>query len=153
MNIKIINFDMDGTIADLYAVENWLSKLRAYDPSPYAEAAPLVHLSTLARYIHIIQRMGWKVNIVSWLSKDPDPDYGEAVTRAKRKWLAKHLPSVQFDAVVIVPYGTPKHELSSGILFDDELNNRVGWNKSKENKAFDESTIFEVLRLIAAGEL
>lgn len=153
MNIKIVNFDMDGTIADLYAVKNLLPKLQAYDSSPYVEAAPLVHMSTLARYIHIIQRMGWKVNIVSWLSKDPDPDYDEAVTRAKRTWLAKHLPSVDFDAVIIVPYGTPKHELSSGILFDDELNNRVEWSKSKENRAFDETTIFEVLKLIAAGGL
>ena len=26
--------DMDGTIANLYAVENWLPKLRAFDPDP-----------------------------------------------------------------------------------------------------------------------
>ena len=29
-------FDMDGTIADLYGVEDWLPKLRAYDPSRIA---------------------------------------------------------------------------------------------------------------------
>ena len=33
-----IYFDMDGTIANLYAVENWLPKLRNKDESPYAEA-------------------------------------------------------------------------------------------------------------------
>ena len=32
--LKMICFDMDGTIADLYAVPNWLEKLRAYDASP-----------------------------------------------------------------------------------------------------------------------
>ena len=36
--MKQIWFDMDGTLADLYGVENWLEKLRASDPSPYAEA-------------------------------------------------------------------------------------------------------------------
>ena len=34
--MKMICFDMDGTIADLYAVPNWLDKLRAEDASPYA---------------------------------------------------------------------------------------------------------------------
>lgn len=32
--IKKIYFDMDGTIANLYAVEGWLPMLRAYDPTP-----------------------------------------------------------------------------------------------------------------------
>lgn len=150
----VINFDMDGTIADLYAVEDWLPKLRAYDPSPYVKAAPLVRLSLLARYIHIVQDIGWQVNILSWLSKDPDPDYGAAVTLAKTKWLAEHLPSVRFDNLIIVPYGTPKHELSRGILFDDELPNRAAWNDASEsNHAYDESCILQVLKLIAAGEL
>lgn len=36
--MKMICFDMDGTIADLYAVPNWLDKLRAEDASPYADA-------------------------------------------------------------------------------------------------------------------
>lgn len=154
MKEKIINFDMDGTIADLYAVENWLPKLRAYDSTPYSEAAPLVHLSTLARYIHIAQDMGWEVNILSWLSKDPNPDYGVAVTFAKMGWLQRRLPSVTFDHIYIVPYGMPKQNLSRGILFDDELPNRVAWNNADENNhAYDETAIFDVLKLIAAGEL
>ena len=36
--LKMICFDMDGTIADLYAVDNWLAKLRAEDETPYQEA-------------------------------------------------------------------------------------------------------------------
>ena len=150
----IINLDMDGTIANLYAVENWLPKLRAYDPSPYLDAKPLVRLSLLARYIHIVQGMGWQVNIVSWLSKDPNSDYGAAVTLAKIKWLTTHLPSVRFDNIFIVPHGVPKHTLSSGILFDDEIENRTAWNGADENNhAYDETVIFEVFRMIVAGVL
>lgn len=151
---KIINFDMDGTLDDLYGVENWLPKLRAFDPTPYTDAIPCLQLSLLARYIHKVQARGYTVNIVSWLSKDPDPAYGEAVTAAKMAWLKKHLPSVDFDNIIIVPYGVPKHTLSTGILFDDEQQNRIAWNDADEdNHAYDETCIFQVLKLIAAGEL
>ena len=47
-----IYFDMDGTIANLYAVENWLPKLRNEDASPYTDAEPLVRLATLARLLN-----------------------------------------------------------------------------------------------------
>ena len=39
-----IYLDMDGTIADLYGVEDWLKKLRAEDSSPYEEAEPMCDL-------------------------------------------------------------------------------------------------------------
>ena len=144
---RTFNFDMDGTIADLYGVEGWLDKLLAHDPTPYADATPLVNLSRLAYYINKAQRNGWRVNIVSWLSKENNADYNEAVTKAKIDWLARHLPPVHFDAIVIVPYGTPKHELAKGILFDDEQGNRMAWNDAnKSNHAFDESVIFQVMR-------
>ena len=41
-------FDMDGTIANLYGVDGWLSALNAFDPSPYEIAKPLVNLSFVA---------------------------------------------------------------------------------------------------------
>ena len=41
LNITI-NFDMDGTIADLYGVKNWLPYLEAEDTTPYAIAKPPV---------------------------------------------------------------------------------------------------------------
>ena len=34
---------------------------------------------------------------------------------------------VKFDEIIIVPYGTPKETLSTGILFDDEERNRNEW--------------------------
>ena len=41
-NINItINFDMDGTIADLYGEENWLDDLINERTTPYANAKPL----------------------------------------------------------------------------------------------------------------
>lgn len=138
-------FDMDGTIADLYGVENWLPKLRAYDPSPYQDAAPLLRLSTLARLLNKLQREGYEIGIISWLSKDPDRSYGEAVTEAKKAWLKKHLASVRWNAILIVPYGTPKHEVcGKGILFDDEAPNRAAWGEG----AHDATEILETLKAL-----
>ena len=139
-----IYFDMDGTIANLYAVENWLPKLRNYDETPYAEAKPLVRLCTLARLLNKAQRNGHEIGIVSWLSKNSTADYDERVTEAKMKWLRTHLKSVHFDEIHIVAYGTPKHELGKGILFDDEMPNREKWI----GKAYDEKNIIDILKAI-----
>jgi hypothetical protein len=145
MNISI-NFDMDGTIADLYSVSEWLADLESHNPRPYKEAKPMVNMSLLSRYIHKAQAMGYEVNIVSWLSKSSNSEYDKAVAEAKMEWLKKHLRSVQFDKVVIVPYGTPKstcvENAQNGILFDDEHKNRAEWN----GISAEPSEIFEILK-------
>lgn len=139
-----VYFDMDGTIADLYSVENWLPLLRAYDPKPYAEAKPLVNLNSLARILNRLQRQGIRIGIISWLSKSSTPEYDAKVTTAKERWLAKHLSSVDFDEIHIVPYGTPKETFATvnDILFDDEAKNRENWI----GKAFDVDSIIEILK-------
>ena len=69
MTEKIINFDMDGTIADLYGVDGWLNDLINLNVRPYAIAKPLVNMSALARALNKLQRLGYKINIISWTSK------------------------------------------------------------------------------------
>lgn len=148
--MKRIIFDMDGTIADLYNVPAWLEKLRAYDASPYADARPLVNMNALARALHLLQRNGYAIVIVSWLSKEPTPAYDLAVEQAKRKWLARHLGSVEFDEMYFVPYGTPKEDYSGGdaILFDDNDDIRLAFERVGTNKAFVPSDIFPILRAL-----
>lgn len=137
-----ICFDMDGTIANLYAVENWLNMLRAYDPTPYAEAEPMLNMSAFARLLHKAQRLGYEIVIISWLSKETTAEYDMAVTNAKLEWLNAHLPSVEWNEINIVAYGTPKHELCEGVLFDDEVRNREMWGEG----AFEPEDILEFLR-------
>lgn len=146
MNINItINFDMDGTIADFYGVENWLDYLEAEDITPYAVAEPLLRFSALARKLNALQREGYKLAIISWLSKTGSEEYNMGVEIIKRAWLRKHLPSVNWDRITIVPYGTPKEtwcETENDILFDDEERNRINWT----GKAFDVHNIMEELK-------
>ena len=44
---KILNWDMDGTIADLYGVEDWMKMLDACDSTPYKVAEALVDMYEL----------------------------------------------------------------------------------------------------------
>lgn len=140
-----ICFDMDGTIANLYGVENWLDYLIAKDSYPYKNAKVMLNMNTLARYLNRLQKAGFEIGIISWLAKNSTDDYDNAVTTAKEKWLAKHLKSVKFDFIKIVKYGYAKENFcynKNDILFDDEENNRKNWT----GKAYDEKNILEILK-------
>ena len=140
-----INFDMDGTIADLYGVEGWLEMLIAEDVKPYAKAKPMVNFSALARRLNALQKKGHEIAVISWTSKSGSPAYNAAVAETKKAWLAKHLPSVKWDAVAVIPYGTPKQSLcgsAEDVLFDDEEQNRHNWT----GKAYGVNAILETLK-------
>lgn len=141
---KWIWFDCDGTWIDLYGVEGWLEMLINSNPTPYAIAKPLVNLAWFARTIHELQNMGFKIGIISWLSKNGSTEYNEIVTQTKLEYFKKHLPSVEFDKICIISYGTPKSTCGCGILFDDEEQNRNEW----KGMAFDEKDLILTLRTI-----
>lgn len=128
---KMICFDMDGTIADLYAVPNWLAKLRAEDASPYAEAAPMWDMAELRDILLKLIAKGWEIRVISWLSKDSTEAYKEAVRQAKREWLARY--DFPADKVHLVAYGTTKADCvrriaEAAILVDDNEKVRNGWH-------------------------
>ena len=143
-----IYFDLDGTVADLYGVEGWLNDLEAERTRPYEEARVMHNMSTLARLLNKAQTNGIQIGIISWLSKSGTDSYNKAVAKVKRKWLKKHLKSVHFDEIHIVPYGTPKSTVARnmGILFDDEERNRLEWNRGN---AYPPEKIFEILKKIS----
>ena len=139
-------FDMDGTIADLYGVENWLEMLIAHDETPYAIAKPIVNLSVLARLMNKVQRKGFEICIVSALAKDSTAEYDERVRNAKIKWLANHLKSVHFDEIRFVPYWYTKNDVNTGadVLFDDEERHLKKWTGT----AVHASKMIETLKAI-----
>lgn len=149
-------FDMDGTIADFYGVPNWLAMLRAYDPTPYKVAKPMMNFSALARQLNAAQRNGARLVIVSWTSKTSNDDFDAAIAAAKMAWLAKHLPSVEWDEINVIPYGTNKAECcgvdgEEFFLFDDEERNRNEWEEM-DGLAFNPSDITEILKRFNRGE-
>ena len=143
--MKEIWFDMDGTIADFYGVENWLDMLMKEDTTPYREAKPLIATELLVKVLVELIERGYSINIVSWTSKNSTRDFAERVERAKLEWLNRHLGTITFDNIDIIPYGTPKGEGRNGILFDDEKPNRKEWAKHGNNLAFDVDNIIKIL--------
>ena len=144
---KQIWFDMDGTIANLYGVEGWLNYLINEDVYPYENATTIGNFSLFARFLNTLQRKGWKIGVISWTSKNGSDLYNGEVALAKLVWLHKHLPSVHWDEIKIVRYGTNKWEVcGGGILFDDEEGNRAAW----QGKSYEPKDIFNILKQLSA---
>ncbi len=142
---RTIWFDMDGTIANLYGVTDWLPKLRSFDASPYIEAEVMHNMSLLARYLNKLQKMGYRIGIISWLAKDSTYEYERQVAKVRRDWLQIHLNSAWFDALHITSYGVPKElymTASDDILFDDNEEIRNAWY----GEAYEPCKIFRVLK-------
>ena len=125
-------FDMDGTIADLYAVPNWLEKLQNEDVSPYVEAKPIWNMKELNTALMLLLKEGHEIRIISWLAKDSSESYKEAVRKAKMEWLKKY--NFPVDKCHFVAYGTTKAncvrkaDLRPAVLIDDNKKVRQGWN-------------------------
>lgn len=131
---KMLCFDMDGTIADLYNVNNWLPKLRAEDASPYAEAAPIWDMDKMNEILRMLKKSGWEIRIITWLSKNSSEEYKEAVRAAKKAWLDKW--GFVFDHFHGVQYGATKADsvresADYAILIDDNAKVRNGWHLGK----------------------
>ena len=132
-NVKMICFDMDGTIANLYGVENWLEMLRAFDPTPYEIAEPMWDMAELTDLLRKAQAIGIEIRIITWLSKESTTEYDNAVRVAKRNWLAEQ--NFPFDHFHGVRYGATKAdsirrylgEGETAILIDDNAKVRQGW--------------------------
>jgi len=138
-------FDMDGTIADFYGVDGWLESIKANDTRPYEIAKGLGNLANIARLLNKVQKKGYEIGVISWTARNGSEEYDKAVETAKRAWLAKHLPSVKWDSIMVVEYGTNKKTATAGnILFDDEEPNRKAWGKG----AYTPAEIVEVLKTL-----
>ena len=125
---------MDGTIADLYAVNGWLEQLRAYNPNPYRVAEPMWDMVELTNAIQAIQEIGVKIVIITWASKDSTREYDMAVRQAKLDWLEEM--GFPYDFFHCVKYGTTKANTirkymeieETAILIDDNEKVRNGWS-------------------------
>lgn len=126
--MKAIYFDMDGTIADLYSVENWEYKLNHEDVTPYQEAAPMHDMQKLNNILSEFTKLGVTIGVISWLAMHSTKPYNAATRRAKRDWIAKHLPIAQ--EIHLVKYGTNKKscaKIKDALLVDDNAQVRKQW--------------------------
>lgn len=137
MNKNLI-FDMDGTIADFYSVDNWLKYLNEKNTLPYIAAKPVKELNEIIFILHKLKDKGYKVIVTSWLAKESDKQFKNETRAAKKFWLEYH--GFPFDELHLVQYGTPKayctkHHKGTQILFDDNKDVRTQFQnyKGQEN--------------------
>ena len=128
---KTLVFDMDGTIADLYGVQNWLEDLRAENPRPYINAKPIYEANILNTLLQIFKDRGWKIVVTTWLAKGSTKAYDRLVKEAKLAWLDTY--KFPYDEIHLVKYGTTKANCTRKrgglqILIDDNEKVRKGWH-------------------------
>jgi hypothetical protein len=128
---KILVFDMDGTIADLYGVENWLEDLRNENARPYEVAKAIYDKMVLNEILEMLKAQGWRIVVTTWLAKDSTEYYKNLVRQAKLQWLAEQ--EFPFDEIHLVAYGTTKANCTRKlggfqVLVDDNEQVRNGWH-------------------------
>lgn len=129
---KAIYWDMDGTIANLYGVENWLENLEAEETRPYEVAEPMCDMKALGEILAALRELGYVIGVISWLSKNGSKEYNNRVRRAKRNWLEEQGILDVMHELHFVKYGTPKHTTANirhGILVDDNAEVREAWER------------------------
>ena len=127
---KMLVFDMDGTIADLYGVDGWLEDLQTEKTRPYEIAKPIYNMIELKEILNRLQAIGWKIVITTWLAKNATKEYNKKVAKAKKEWLAKY--NFPYDEIHCIKYGTTKADCTRKkadfqILIDDNKKVRDGW--------------------------
>lgn len=130
-NNATIYFDLDGTIADLYGFNDWLTCLQNEQTDPYTEAGLLVDGEQFRSFLSAGKAAGVLFGVISWGAKNASRDYQKAIRRAKIDWLKKNNLLEYFDEFHVIKYGTPKSRVAknrTGVLIDDELQR---WNIEK----------------------
>jgi hypothetical protein len=129
-NTKVLVFDMDGTIADLYGVQGWLEDLRMENPRPYQIAKPMYDMDILNTVLGMLKAQGWKIVVTTWLAKESTEYYKKLVRYAKIEWL--DVQEFPYDEIHLVAYGTTKANCTRKlggyqVLVDDNEQIRKGW--------------------------
>ena len=146
---KVIVFDMDGTIADLYGVNGWLDMLNAENPKPYEIARPMYDMVELAEILNELKEIGYIIAVTTWLAMGSTREYDRQVRLAKLAWLEKY--DFPYDEIHLVKYGTTKANCTRKlggyqILVDDNEKVRNGWNLGTTINANE--NIIEQLRML-----
>jgi hypothetical protein len=149
---KTLVFDMDGTIADLYGVDNWLADLRSENPRPYEVAKPMYDMEMLNDILFAFKACGWRIVVTTWLAKGSTKKYDDLVRETKLAWLDAY--NFPYDEIHLVKYGTTKANCTRKIggfqiLVDDNEKVRKGWTLGDTINA-NENIIEKLLDILEA---
>lgn len=121
---KIVYLDMDGTIADLYSIKNWLYRLRHEDPTIFLECKPMI---TEDKLLRLFPAEEYEIRAMSMTPDGASASYCINVAKQKDAWLDKYFPSIT--KRIYRAYGHNKNLRNSvnAILIDDSERIRNSW--------------------------
>jgi hypothetical protein len=147
MKKMIINFDLDGTLYDLYGKINWLEDCRTGAKGTFTDGNDLVDMVEFVKACKALQRKGNEVNVITWTPNTNDKNALLEAELQKIKWITKKMNC--FNRIRLMNYGVTKTMYmvkdATNILFDDNEGNRNEWI-AKGGIAYDEKNIIETLR-------
>lgn len=116
--------DMDGTIANLYGIENWLPRLRNEDEIIFLECEPIISEEELFKHF---PKEKYEIRILSMTPLGATAEYCKNVEEQKNAWLDKYFPSIT--KRIYKAYGHNKNLKNSenAILIDDSEPIRNSW--------------------------
>ena len=105
MSVKIY-FDLDGTVYNLYGVNEWEPKLRAENPNVFREGSFIGDYQEFMNICHKLLKKGVQFGVITWLPMQANPEYEVECELVKREWVRQYMPFVsEFTAQ---SYGVPK---------------------------------------------
>ena len=142
---KKIYFDMDGTFYNLYGYNGWLECILSEKTECYTRSTLLVNYEKFVTVLNELKGKGYTIGIITWLSKNATKKYQNMVRSAKYRYIKKNFSGV-FDEIHIIQYGKNKNQYAENgyILFDDEENNRIEWEK-KNGISYNVNNIIDIL--------
>lgn len=124
--MNIVYFDMDNTLNQLKLIKDVWRRLDNMEVEPYRECKPCEHnIEMLKCY----KKHGYKVVILSCLSKVTNEVFDMEVCKAKDEWLDKYVGMEWIDDVRYIPYTKHKEDYvdEEGILIDDDIEICMNW--------------------------
>lgn len=142
---KKIYFDMDGTFYNLYGYNGWLECILSEKTDCYTHSTLLINYEKFVTVLNELKGKGYTIGIITWLSKNATKKYQNMVRSAKYRYIKKNFSGV-FDEIHIIQYGKNKNQYAENgyILFDDEENNRIEWEK-KNGISYNVNNIIDIL--------
>jgi deoxyribodipyrimidine photolyase len=149
-SIKIY-FDLDGTVYNLYGINDWLSKLREEKVSVYTEGEKLFEESKFYKIVCSLLSYGVRFGVITWGSMTATPEFEIETENAKREWVKENLPFVE--SFAYQQYGTPKQQAiknrtRNDILIDDNFDVLQTWINGKTRKGYQVTKEKDVTKIL-----
>ena len=83
---KKIFFDLDGTLYDLYNIENWLDSLQNEDATVFERGNFIGNYDEFIAIVKELMFKGYTFGVISWLPMYATPEFENECAEVKRKW-------------------------------------------------------------------